>query len=348
MRIALAMAMAGARGPTQAELSKALQLPAAPQTASGIGYVVGAWDELDPEKIVLRVRNRGWVQSGYKLAEAYQRTLSDDFHSTIGVVDFMRDTNGARNAINQWVASATQNLIPSLLGPSQPKPDTKMALTNVVYFKGKWTVPFYATDTRDEPFFADGNKRVMARTMHQTYEQRAARVDGALVLERGYGGGNRIVMDIILPTRRDGIAAIEEAYVKGALPEWLKKLDTYVVDVALPKFETSSTLDLTWTLHGLGIVRATSKRDADFSGIDGQRNLFIGDVMQKAIVALDEEGARAAAATYVGGVPTVAVGPPKPPEKIVFHADHPFFFVIRDAAEDWTLFAGRVTDPTVK
>ena len=204
-------------------------------------------------------------------------------------------------------------MIPSLLGPGEPKPETKMALTNAVYFKGKWAEPFYDTDTRDEPFYVDGGKRIKARTMHQVVDERAARVDGALVLEKDYGlRDSRIVMDIILPNKRDGLAAIEEAYAKGALAEWLKKLEPHLVDVALPKVAMSSTLNLTSALRGLGVVRATSATDADFPGIDGGRNLFIDD--QKAIVEIDETGAKAAAATYVGMVPTAAMGPPpKPP-----------------------------------
>src|SRR3982751_4655370 len=117
VRIALAMAMAGARGPTPAELSKALRLPPDPKTAFAIGYLGSVWDGLDPDKVVLRVRDRVWVQAGYKLVDAYVNTLRDDFHSEIGVVDFARDASAARNAINQWVADATQHMIPSLLGP---------------------------------------------------------------------------------------------------------------------------------------------------------------------------------------------------------------------------------------
>lgn len=347
LRIALAMVMAGARGPTQAELSKAVRLPSAHDAPHLIGYLLGRWNGL--EKVELRVSNRVWVQRGHELADAYVHTLADDFQSPIGAVDFERDTSGARDAINRWVADATQDMIPSLLGPDRPSPATKMALTNAVYFRGKWVNPFYATSSREEPFYVDGKRQVMAHTMHQELNERVARVDGALVLEKSYGWG-QIVIDIILPNQRDGLAAIEDAYVKGALPGWLKQLAEHRVDVALPKFAMSSAFDATWALRGLGVLRATSKRDADFSAIDGERNLYIDDVMQKAVVELDEEGARAAAATYVGIVPTVALGPAEPPPpKIIFHADHPFMFVIRDVSEpDWVLFAGRVVDPTAK
>lgn len=348
VRIALTMAMAGARGATEAELAQALQLPAGAETARKVGKLVEAWDHFDPDKVVFRVRDRVWVQRGSKLADDYVRTLRDELHAPLGVVDFAGDSGGARDAINRWVAEATENMIPSLLGPGQPKPTVKLALTNAVYFKGKWAAPFYAADTRNEIFFADGKRKTVTPTMHSAGEEPVARVDGALVLEKSYGGGDRIVMDIILPDKRDGLRAIEDAYVKGALPAWLTKLERHPVDVALPKVTMSSAFDLAWALRGLGLVRATSDHDADFSGIDGARDLFIDDVVQKAIVELDEEGAKAAAATYVGIAVTAAEPSPPPRERITFIADHPFLFVIRDASTGWVPFAGRVVDPTAR
>jgi serpin B len=83
---------------------------------------------------------------------------------------------------------------------------------------------------------------------------------------------------------------------------------------------------------------------ADFSGIAGHRDLALSDVIHKAFVDVSEEGTEAAAATGAGAVLVSAVLPDKP---VVFRADHPFIFVIRDTRSGLILFAGRLTNPVL-
>jgi serpin B len=91
--------------------------------------------------------------------------------------------------------------------------------------------------------------------------------------------------------------------------------------------------------------RAFKYPDADFSGIDGTHELFIGAVVHQAFVDVDEHGTEAAAATAV----MMRAGSAPPSEKpIVFRADHPFLFFIRDTQSGVVLFAGRLADPTAK
>ena len=84
---------------------------------------------------------------------------------------------------------------------------------------------------------------------------------------------------------------------------------------------------------------------ADFSGIDGTRELFIGDVVHQAIIEVDEEGTEAAAATAIGMRAGSAM-PTAPPRSFI--ADRPFAFFLQDARTGVVLFMGRVADPTAK
>ena len=100
---------------------------------------------------------------------------------------------------------------------------------------------------------------------------------------------------------------------------------------------------LMWSMAALGMADAFSGR-ADFSGMDGRKDLFISDVIHKAFVEVNEEGTEAAAATAMVMVGSAAPSNPQPIP--VFRADHPFLFLIRDHRNGSVLFLGRVTDPT--
>jgi serpin B len=91
----------------------------------------------------------------------------------------------------------------------------------------------------------------------------------------------------------------------------------------------------------MGMSDAFDAGKADFSGMDGTRNLFISAAVHKAFVEVNEQGTEAAAAT---GIAMGLTSLPAPP--IEFRADHPFLFLIRERQTGSLLFLGRVTDPT--
>jgi serpin B len=99
--------------------------------------------------------------------------------------------------------------------------------------------------------------------------------------------------------------------------------------------------NLTRTLQDMGMKKAFT-RDADFSGILSSEPLFIGQVVHKAFVEVNEEGTEAAAAT---GVAMKRASMPLRPERFTFRADHPFLFLIRDSKTGSVLFVGRVANP---
>ena len=105
--------------------------------------------------------------------------------------------------------------------------------------------------------------------------------------------------------------------------------------LTMPTFEFDSEFSLSDTLAAMGMPLAFSGA-ADFSGMTGNRDLFISEVVHKAFVAVDEDGTEAAAATGVV-MPTSM-----PPDLTI---DRPFIFLIRDIDTGAILFVGRVLDP---
>jgi serpin B len=109
----------------------------------------------------------------------------------------------------------------------------------------------------------------------------------------------------------------------------------------MPKFRMETSFGLNDALADLGMKAAFDPATADFSGMDGTRDLYITDVIHKAFVEVDESGTEAAAATAVI-VGTTSV--PADPIKVTI--DRPFLFLIRDIETGTVLFLGRVMDPS--
>jgi serpin B len=144
-----------------------------------------------------------------------------------------------------------------------------------------------------------------------------------------------------LPKTIDGLARLEGAVTEPKLEVWLAKLSSHRVQVALPRFRLTEQIELKSTLSALGMSLAFDAGAADFSGMTGKRDLAISAVVHKAYVDVEETGTEAAAATGVVMKRAMAVAAPP----VVFRADHPFLFLIRDNGTNSILFLGRLVRP---
>ena len=149
-------------------------------------------------------------------------------------------------------------------------------------------------------------------------------------------------MIVLLPDETNDLVSLEGKLNMTSLGRWLAVGRKQKVEVFLPKFQLTAQFSLARTLSEMGMADAFTSL-ADFSGMDGERDLYISAVMHKAFVEVNEEGTEAAAATAVI-VRSMAVMRPWPMP--VFRADHPFIFLIRDAHSGSILFLGRMVDPT--
>ncbi len=134
--------------------------------------------------------------------------------------------------------------------------------------------------------------------------------------------------------------AFEEALDDSVVEAALDSTNYQQIDLTMPRFEFDDEFSLGETLADMGMPLAFSDA-ADFSGMTGQRDLFISAVIHKAFVAVDEEGTEAAAATAVGMALSAM-----PSDPVEVRVDRPFVFFIRDIQTGSILFAGRVLNPT--
>jgi len=267
----------------------------------------------------------------------------DNYVAGLQRVDFA-NPDGARRDINAWVAQQTANKIKDLLQSGDVTPQTRLVLTNAIYFKGDWQHAFKAEATHDQPFHATPAKDVSVSMMHQTrvFRHFADEAKTFQLLEMPYKD-SELSMVVLLPAQVDGLADFEKKLDAESLEKWLQKTQPAKVAVTLPKFTMSRRLGLADHLQAMGMTAAFHAEEADFSGMtEDKPPLFLSAVIHEAWVEVNEKGTEAAAATAV--VVEAAAEPPRE-QAIVFRADHPFLFLIRDGRSGSILFLGRVNNP---
>lgn len=338
---ALAMTYAGAQGKTAADMARTLELPFEGQrVATAFG---GLMQDLNkpgqPRKYKLSIANRLWGQKGYVFSPEFLKLTREAYGAGLEELDFTKAPDASRQAINAWVEKATQDRIKDLLPPGSVANDTRLVLTNAIYFKASWQDGFSPSVTKSEDFKAAAGKTVKVDMMHHQEVLKALDDDTFQMVQLPYED-RELSMVVLLPRKADGLAALEKQLTAQNLQKWSGQTKAYNVALALPKFRFTSEFSLKKVLSDMGMASAFSN-DADFSGMATAEKLHIDAVIHKAFVAVDEKGTEAAAATAVLMRPTSAqVAPP-----LAFRADHPFVFLIRDNATGSILFMGRVAQP---
>jgi serpin B len=350
MAFALGMTYAGARGNTATQMEAVFHstVPAATfhlglnQLMIDLGSrnVAPYATEQGTKSLTLLPANAAWAQTGYQFVPAYLDTLSTSYDAGIKLLDFVKDSAGATDVINKWIAGRTQNKIPKLIGPGALDSYTRLVLTNAIYFYGSWAAQFEKSGTSDGAFHTLAGTDVTVPMMHDMRTVPYAEGDGYQMVDLGYEGG-KLAMTVVLPAA-GRFAEIRDALTAATLDSARAAMtSSNEVSIQLPKFKfTWGTESLKPSLLALGMTDAFDSGLADFSGMEPKRELFIGDVLHQAFVAVDENGTEAAAATAVIMRTMSAVLNPK-----VFTVDRPFLVFIRDASGA-IVFAGQVADPS--
>lgn len=336
---ALAMTFAGARGATAAQMAEALHLDGTPEEIHQAFSQLNAAFNAGGKDYRLSVANALWAQKGFEFKADFLDAAKKYYGAGARIVDFAGNTETARLTINKWVEDDTEKKIVELIKEGVLDPLTRLVLTNAIYFKGQWEHEFMPERTQNRPFYLAAGDRADVPFMRQAESFRYAHTHNAQVLELPYAGGD-LAMMIVLPDEGSSIAEVEASLKAAGLEPFVGALSSRRVDVSIPRFKFADELSLKESLKQLGMVDAFDEMRADFSGMCDEP-LYISEVVHKAFVEVNEEGTEAAAATgVVVGVRSVMVDEP-----VVFTADRPFFFAIRDLATGSVLFMGRLADP---
>jgi serpin B len=303
--VALAMTYAGARGETAEEMAATLQF-------------MLEQDRLHPAF--------NWLD-----------VLAENYGAGLRILDFINEAEKSRVTINDWVSDQTEGRIEDLIPQGAIDALTRLVLTNAIYFNAAWECPFDEKVTADGPFYLFDGGQVTVPTMRQTESFGYTKGEGYQAVELPYDGGE-LSMVILLPASGN-FEAFEEGLQAQKVNDIINGLQPTEVALTMPRFEFESEFSLKDTLAEMGMPIAFSD-DADFSGMTGNPELCISEVVHKAFVAVDEAGTEAAAATAV--IMELTAVPPPPLEVTI---DRPFIFLIGDIETGAVLFVGRVLNP---
>jgi serpin B len=339
----LAMTYAGARGNTATQMAQTLHFTTN-QIQLAVSFGRLQW-QLNHEPampaVELNMANGLWAQPDHPFLPAYLNVAREQYGATVRQADFRTQAEAARLEINNWASDQTKGRISNLIQPGLLDAATRLVLVNAIYFKAHWASEFDRHKTIPSPFPITSTRKLEVPMMSLTANLKYAEVDGLQLLQLPYAG-NDLAMVILLPGEIDGLKSMAAQLNEATLDRWLAQARQQEVAVFLPKFKLSAQFSLARILAAMGMTDACSPQ-ADFSGMDGGRDLYLSAVIHKAFVDVNEEGTEAAAATGVM-MRSMAVMRPRPTP--VFRADHPFIFLIRDLSSSSILFLGRLVDPT--
>jgi serine protease inhibitor len=339
---ALSMAYAGARDHTAKQMAETMHFSLKQKKLhSAFGELRAALTAVQQKgNVTLHVANSLWPQKEYPFLRDYIRLVKNYYGALISPVDYEKEPVAAAERINTWVEEKTNKKIRDIIQPQVLDAFTRLILVNAIYFKGNWAMQFMEEATHDAPFHLSQKEFVRVPMMNQIEFFRYAESENSQILELPYIGHD-LSMLVLLPKKVDGLAYLEKSLTAENLERWWSLLHNKEVNVSLPKFTMTSQFSLGDRLQSMGMRDAFNPDRADFSGMDGNPDwLYLTNVIHKAFVDVNEEGTEATAATAIT-VDACVSGPPP----VIFRADHPFVFLIRDKTTGSLLFIGRVVNP---
>jgi len=335
---AVAMLYVAAEGETKAQIQKTFHYPVSAILNPNSAALYNQFNKPNPDYKLATV-NDLWMQQGLTLNKSYADTVQRYYSGQVTALDFEGSPDPARQTINKKIADKTNQLIPELLPKGSIKSDTAVVLTNAVYFKGDWTLPFTAERTSAEPFYSAIGRASTVQMMQQQsyfdyYEDKHIQV-----VQLPYKGDD-LSMLVVLPKLNHKLAMQQLAKSLSAtkIKQWRSGLVRQEVDLQLPKFKLDARYQMKTLLADMGMPKAFNN-GAEFNLYADGTPIKLDEVYHQAVVTVDEKGTEAAAAAGAVGM---YVGMSYPVE---FKADHPFMFVIKDNKTDAILFLGQVNKP---
>lgn len=346
---ALVMVYNGAKEETETEMGEVLRFTASKGSVNEAFSVLNRYFSRASKEGLkdfrLDIANSLWIQTGVQVLPEFIDELGKYFRTSLRRVDFFKQREIARQEINGYVKEKTMGKITNLLQPDEITQFTKMVLISAIYLKNRWQTPFEPSSTSNEPFFVAYGKTVLAQTMKATLSLLYTQTEDFSAIELPYFRPKEHLPDcrflILLPNANHSLDEIENRMNGEILRDLIARLERQEISLFLPKFSFTKSFRLKDVLIKMGMPSAFSA-NANFEGINGAKDLQIGQVAHKAFIEVDENGTEAAAATAVT-MNLKAIYQPKEP--MVFKVDHPFMFVIYEKASQSILFLGRVANP---
>ena len=334
MQFLLGMLLDGAQGQTSDEICKVLGYGAGEVDAVN-EYCQSMLEQLPnlDKRTKMSIANAIFVNKQYPILNGYKNSVEKYYQAEVTNLDFTKAS--ALKTINNWCDQKTEGMVPKVL--EEVDPSMLAYLLNALYFKSRWQVVFPKNNTGSGAF-TTGNGSVkqvpiMKNKAHFQYQEteefRAVRLPY---------GNYAFCMTVILPQEGKTLSDVTKALKTVDFQDFYKSMVVCNVDLWLPKFETKYGKELNDILSAMGMPSAFIPDKANFQSMSDYA-LNLSFVKQDAAIKVEEEGTEAAAVSTAGM--RGAYYNPRPLDDIVFHADHPFLYLITETSTHTVLFAGR-------
>ena len=339
IELALCLARAGANGATKDEMSAALRLPGLSDDEIAAACKALMWRANTGG---MEAANALWLLDGYDYKDDYIKTGTEDYMADLKSLAIP----GAMDDINTWADEKTHGRISQIL-QQEPGADTRLIITNALYYLGEWELPFAAYRTFDGDFATPNGSAAAAYMKSEWHVPYYANAEFSMITLRfkSVADEGHYAMAFLLPAQGASVADLLSSMNGAVFQTALQSTEKQEVWIRLPKFEFECFTPLNDTLQTMGMQKAFSPLDADFSGVTDHEELFISDVLHKCYIRVDEKGAEAAAVTVVEEPAAEAPSEDLPPQ---FYADRPFLFAIYSLEDGAIAFLGAVNDPSQK
>jgi len=339
----LAMIYSGSGGTTAEEMSEVLYFPRPgllDPVESGLRESLEAADTMQGTDF--RLANAIWAQENFSFLPDYLAKVKRFYDSPLSLVDFIETSNReeSRKEINHWVEEKTNSRIRDLIQPGILDASTRMVLTNAIYFNGGWMFPFDIAATSSSLFHTSSQESIKTDFMHQTRSYPYYEDEEIQAISLPYKN-NRMALMVILPRSIEGWRMISQVLNYERINLVISGMGTREVQLALPKFRSELQINLRQELTSMGMGTPFS-RHADLSGMTGEKNLYVDEVIHKAFIEVNETGTEAAAATAA----IIGLKSSLRDDPVRFNADHPFVFFLLDRQTGCIIFTGRLVIPS--
>jgi len=168
--------IAGAEGETRTAIARAMRFPddGGATLHPQLGALLRGL-ERNGDGTTLNIANALWVQQGFTMKPAFVRTAREHYGATSENLDFVAAPAAAAARINAWVSDETRGRIPTLFSPEAFTVDTRLVVTNAVYFLGDWAEPFQPSATQQQLFYLLGGGARQVPMMSREGEYRTFR-----------------------------------------------------------------------------------------------------------------------------------------------------------------------------
>lgn len=336
MQFLLGMILNGAQGETAEQIATVLGYGAG-EIAQVNEYCLSMLNQLPnlDRKTGIAIANAIYVDEGYGLQDAYKSEVGKYYKAEVANLNFS-DGASALKEINGWCKKNTGGMIDKIL--DEVSPDMLAYLLNALYFKGQWKDKFSKSRSEQESFTNEAGTKSQVTMMKTEKKFPYSENDIYQAVKLPYGNG-AYAMIVLLPKTGHTVADVSASLRKSDWDSIRYGFDTREVDLWLPRFETKYNIKLNDLLSAMGMPNSFDPIKADFKAMSDDA-LCLSFVQQHAAIKVDEEGTEAAAVSSAGMLKESAM----PMDNAVFHADHPFLYLITESSTGVVLFAGRYSN----